>query len=138
MKVEGDDSRTFLMRVERGTFTVGNEGVDEKVDDNGGPDDDGGDDGDVEKRTGNEQRSSTFTVREVDVCVEQGDVLAIVGPVASGKSTLLSGILGNVKSIGANASVALGTSDTAVLCTSDSLYSQCYCQGQRTLWEMLR
>jgi ABC-type multidrug transport system fused ATPase/permease subunit len=44
-----------------------------------------------------DQVSSSFTLTGINVEVRRGEVLAICGPVASGKSTLIQGLLGDVQ-----------------------------------------
>lgn len=43
------------------------------------------------------EANATFTLSEINIRVKRGEILAVVGPVASGKSTLLQGILGDVQ-----------------------------------------
>jgi len=42
--------------------------------------------------------SSTFTLSGINFSVARGEVLAVVGPVASGKSSLIQGLLGDIQS----------------------------------------
>jgi len=76
----GDDN--VVLEVTNGTFFVGNE-LDE-ISSNADED--------------NSQYSSGFTVSGINFNVARGEVVAVIGAVASGKSTLLQGLLGDVQS----------------------------------------
>ena len=41
---------------------------------------------------------ASFTLSGINIKVKRGEVLAIVGPVASGKSSLIQGLLGDIQS----------------------------------------
>ena len=96
-EVEEDD---LLLRVDGASFRVGAVGADgssssssnssssdnkSSSNNNDGTSDQGSD----------AERGSSFTVRGVGLAVGPGELVAVVGPVACGKSTLLAGILGN-------------------------------------------
>lgn len=48
-----------------------------------------------------ESRAEPFAIRELSMSIPRGQLVAIVGPVGSGKSSLLQGLLGEMRSIGA-------------------------------------
>lgn len=72
----GSDDNTVL-EVEKGTFLVG---------------------GSMSQNSKNDDGSGAgFTLSGINVEVNRGEVLAVVGPVASGKSTLIQGLLGDIQ-----------------------------------------
>lgn len=52
------------------------------------------------------QQSQSFSVSKFDLSVEKGEVLAICGPVGSGKSTLINGIIGEVATLTSGSTVS--------------------------------
>ena len=52
------------------------------------------------------ETSTVNTLRNITFSVKRGSLTAIVGPVGSGKSSLLSGLLGEMKLVGGNVSVS--------------------------------
>lgn len=80
MKITDDrDHNDVVLEVENGTFYVG----------------------DFDSVTTSEHDGSkagaAFTISGINIKVKRGEVLAIVGPVASGKSSLIQGLLGNIQ-----------------------------------------
>lgn len=74
------DQSDIVLEIENGTFFVGIS-----------------DPGQIPSSLANEANESSFTLSGINVQVKRGEVLAIVGPVASGKSTLIQGLLGDVQ-----------------------------------------
>ena len=58
-------------------------------------------------------QSGGFTLSGIDIKLNRGEVLAVVGPVASGKSSLIQGLLGDIQS----------SEDTSISMTSGSSLS---------------
>ena len=91
-------SSSSLLRVQGAVFRVGAQGKSQSLtreEDGDGEDNDG--------------PSEVFTVRGIDLSISEGEVVAVVGPVASGKSTLLAGILGNASKDAGSVSVGVAT-----------------------------
>ena len=66
---------------------------------------------------------ATFTLSNINVSVARGEVLAVVGSVASGKSTLIEGLLGDIRSsdntnISMKGSVSLAAQTPFILSTT--------------------
>lgn len=53
-------------------------------------------------------KSGTFRVHDIDLSIPRGQLVAIVGPVGSGKSSLLQGLVGDMKRL--SGSVTFGGS----------------------------
>ena len=75
-----NDDSDFVLKVEDGTFFLG-----------------APDQSQISSSSSNEACEPSFTLSGITIQVKRGEVLAIVGPVASGKSTLIQGLLGDVQ-----------------------------------------
>jgi len=80
---ESDENRDCVLEIKDGTFYLG-----------------GGESIPAIGRADNEVTNTTasFTLTGVNFRLNRGEILAVVGPVASGKSTLIQGLLGDVQS----------------------------------------
>lgn len=86
-----DDEK--VLEVTNGTFFVGSVTNHEGKAPANGNDHDGEDEEEIGQK-------AAFTLRGIDFSLGRGEVLAVVGEVASGKSTLIQGLLGELQSSG--------------------------------------
>ena len=81
---QNEEDDHVVLKVQNGTFYVGGSG------------------GSTTRGGGNEEKNPTpppvFTLSGINFEVKRGEVVAVVGEVASGKSTLIQGLLGDIQS----------------------------------------
>jgi len=79
LNISDEDHNHVVLKVENGTFYVGDSDSVQSSEPDGS------------------KAGTAFTLSDINIEVKRGEVLAIVGPVASGKSSLIQGLLGDIQ-----------------------------------------